>query len=76
MRTPVNITPTVHTEGGEFRLDIVDDANTPDSRRWRIVLREGALHVVLLDEGGFNYNVLRVTRHGTAYDIVRGGPQP
>lgn len=71
MRTPVQIVPAVHTEGGEFRLDIIDDAATADNKHWRIVLRNGVLQIVLFDQRQ-DYGGLQVERRGTQFDIHRG----
>lgn len=71
--TPV---PEVHTEGGEFRLDIVDDSASADEKRWRIVLKNNVLQIVLINDTGNEHRCLSVERVGTTPDIVRGGTTP
>lgn len=56
--------PEVHTEGGEFRLDIVDDHASVNERRWRIVLKNGALQVMLMDDIGNQRRALQIERVG------------
>lgn len=71
MRTPAQITPTVHTEGGEFRLDIVDDSASMNAKRWRIMLESGILHVILFDDSGNEYRGLQIERVGTTPNVFR-----
>lgn len=66
-RTPP--VPEVHTEGGEFRLDIVDDAARVNEKRWRIVLKSGVFQLVLFDDAGNMYNGLQIERRGTQPDV-------
>lgn len=66
--TPV---PEVHTEGGEFRLDIVDDHARTGEKRWRIVLRNGVLQIVLFDDAGNEYRGLQIERRGTQPDVYQ-----
>ena len=68
MRTPV---PEVHTEGGEFRLDIVDDAAPANQKRWRIILKNGTLQIVLFDDICNEYNGVQIERRGTTPDVHR-----
>lgn len=63
------ITPEVHTEGGEFRLDIVDDNASVNERRWRIVLKNGMLQIVLFDDAGNGYRGVQIERRGLTPDI-------
>lgn len=66
MRTPV---PEVHTEGGEFRLDIVDDTASVNEKRWRIVLKGHVFQLVLFDDAGNEYRGLQIERRGTQPDV-------
>ena len=67
--TPRPPVPEVHTEGGDFRLDIVDDSASVNERRWRIVLKNHVLHVVLLDDCANMYNGVQIERRGTTPDV-------
>lgn len=66
-----NQIPEVHTEGGEFRLDIVDDSARVNEKRWRVVLRGGVFQLVLFDDAGNEYRGLQIERTGTQYDVFR-----
>lgn len=66
--TPV---PEVHTEGGEFRLDIVDDSALVNERRWRIVLKNHVLQIVLFDDAGNMYKGVQIERRGITPDVYK-----
>lgn len=70
--TPV---PEVHTEGGEFRLDIVDDSASANEKRWRIVLKDRVFQLVLFDDCGNEHRCLSIERTGTQPNVIRGGEQ-
>lgn len=64
------IVPEVHTEGGEFRLNIVDDSASANEKRWRIVLKNGVLQIVLLDDIGNQCRALQIERTGVVPTTV------
>lgn len=65
------IVPEVHTEGGDFRLDIVDDHAKSNEKRWRIVLRNGVLQIVLFDDAGNEYRGVQIERRGLTPDVFQ-----
>lgn len=67
------MTPEVHTEGGRFVLDLVDDGAAPNEQRWRIALERGGLQVVLFDASTCEHRVVQITRTGIIPEITRGG---
>lgn len=67
--------PEVHTEGGEFRLDIVDDDAPVDERHWRITIKNHVFQLVLIDDAKSVHNCLSIERTGTRPNITRGGEQ-
>lgn len=69
------VVPEVHTEGGDFRLDLIDDSAPINERRWRIVLKDRVFQLVLFDDAGNEHRTLQIERRGTTPEIVRGGPQ-
>lgn len=68
--------PEIHTEGGLFKLDLVDDPAPVNARRWRIILGRKMLQVVLFDDAGNEYNSIQIERVGTQPQITRGGVKP
>lgn len=71
MSSTREIVPEVHTEGGEFRLDIVDDHAKFNEKRWRIVLRNSVLQIVLFDDAGNEYRGVQIERRGTLPDVFQ-----
>lgn len=67
--------PQVHTEGGEFQLDIVDDSAPANEKRWRIVLKDGTFFLMLFDDTGSEHRGLQVKREGVVMQLTRGGVQ-
>lgn len=72
MQTPI---PEVHTEGGDFKLGLVDDSAPTNEKRWLIVLKDRVFQLMLFDDAGNECRTLQVHRTGTTPEIVRGGPQ-
>lgn len=70
MRTPIEITPTVHLEGDEFRLNIIEDGRKPDECHWRIVVKNGVFQIVLFDQRG-DYRGFQIERRGNQFDIYQ-----
>jgi hypothetical protein len=64
-------TPEVHTNGGVFSLDIVDDDAPVNEKRWRIMLKNGILHIVLFDDAHNMYRGVQIERRGTQPDVYQ-----
>jgi hypothetical protein len=74
MNRPMTV-PEVHTGGGEFRLDIVDDEAPANEKRWRIVLKNHVFQLVLIDDAKSVHNCLSIERTGAQPNVIRGGEQ-
>lgn len=71
IRSSLSRIPEVHTEGGEFRLDIVDDTASANEKRWRIVLKGHVFQLVLFDDAGNMYTGVQIERRGTQPDVYK-----
>ena len=69
----MNPIPEVHTDGGEFRLDLVDDSAPFNEKRWRIVVKDRVLQIVLFDDASNEHRCLQIERQGTTPEVIRGG---